>query len=229
MRQKRPAYLLAALFAAVPTLLAFPGCTKTAEAPAASRLTIVQGQLQIGAIGVVLPTAIILRVLDTEGAPLPKIPISFNVIAGGGMVDPGTVVSDVNGEVKVKWTLGNLGSVQALAASAPGVDQVTLAATGVVPSDLVIAQGNNQVAKVSTALPVPLIIRITGGNNVPIPNVTVAMSITSGGGSISPQSGVTNALGEVSVRWTLGSQTGAQNATVTAGTLGPMAVSATAN
>ena len=230
MRRNRPRLLQAALFAALPVLLAFPGCTKTAESPpTASRLTIVQGHLQVAAVGTMLPTPVILRVLGTDGAPISKIPVSFNVMAGGGTVDPGTAISDANGEVKVKWTLGNLGSVQALTGAAPGVDAVNLSATGITPSDLVIAQGNNQVAKASTELPVQLVIRVTGGNNVPIPNVTVAMAITSGGGSISPQSAVTNALGEVSVRWTLGSQTGAQSATVTAGNLGPLAVSAMAN
>jgi hypothetical protein len=230
MRQTRSAFLTtAALFAAVPVLLAFPGCTKAVETPTASRLTVVQGHLQVGAVGTVLPTPIILRVLATDGAPLGKIPVSFNVIAGGGTVDPGTVISDANGEVKVKWTLGSLSVVQALAAAAPGVDGVNLTATGIIPSDLVIAQGNNQFAKAGAALPVQLVLRVTGGNNVPIPNVTVALSITGGGGSISPQSAVTNASGEVSVRWTLGLQSGPQSATATAGSLGPIVLNATAN
>jgi hypothetical protein len=46
---------------------------------------------------------------------------------------------------------------------------------------------------------------------------------------ISPQSAVSNPLGEVSVRWTLGPGTGPQGATATAGTLGPIAISAIAN
>ena len=229
MRNARSTVLTTALFAALPVLLAFPGCSKAVEGPTASRLTIVQGHQQVGAVGTVLPTPIILRVLGTDGAPLPKIPVSFNVIAGGGTVEPGTMTSDANGEVKVKWTLGQLGVVHALAAGAPGVDAVNLTATGITPSDLVVAQGNNQVGKTSAALPVPLVIRVTGGNNVPIPNVTVALSITGGGGSISPQSAVTNASGEVSVRWTLGSQSGAQSAMIIAGSLGPVPLNATAN
>jgi len=227
MRPTRPSLLLAALLACLPVLLAFPGCTKVAEAPSAARLTIVQGHQQSGAMGTALPSSVILRVLDTEGAPLGKIPVSFNVVTGGGTVDPGTVVSDANGEAKVKWTIGTQGVVQALSASAPGVDPVVIGATAIMPSDLVIAQGNNQVARVSTALPVQLVIRVTGGNNVPMPGITVAFSITSGGGSISPQSAVTNALGEVSVRWTLGSQVGPQSASITAGSLGPITVNAT--
>ncbi|MES2524866.1 MAG: Ig-like domain-containing protein [Gemmatimonadota bacterium] len=227
MRQTRQSVLLLALFAAVPTLVAFPGCTKPVEAPTASRITIVQGHQQTGAIGTMLPTSVILRVLATDGAPIAKIPVSFNVLAGGGTVDPGTVNSDANGEVKVKWTMGNQGTVQAIAAAAPGVDPVTLSATAITPSEMVVAQGNNQTAKVGTALPVQLVIRVTGGNNVPIPGQTVAISITGGGGSITPQSSVTNALGEVTVRWTLGLQPGPQSASITAGSLGPLTVNAT--
>ncbi|MBP6775170.1 MAG: hypothetical protein KA154_19440, partial [Gemmatimonadaceae bacterium] len=61
------------------------------------------------------------------------------------------------------------------------------------------------------------------------PNQTVALAVTSGGGSISQQSAVTNALGEVTVRWTMGPQAGLQQATVTAGSLGPIPLTAVAN
>lgn len=229
MRSARPTHLLAVLFTAVPTLLAFPGCTKTVEAPAAAQLTIVQGHLQTAAAGTLLPTPVVLRVIGTDGAPIAKIPVSFNVLAGGGSVDPGTVVSDANGEVKARWTLGPGAQVQTMTGTAPGLDPVTLSANGILPSDLVIAQGNNQTGKPSAALTVQIVLRVTGGFNVPIPGQTVGLAITSGGGSISPQSAVTNALGEVTVRWTLGPQAGQQTATATAGTLGPIAIAAIAN
>jgi hypothetical protein len=229
MRSARPTYLIAVLFTAVPTLLAFPGCTKTLEAPAASRLTIVQGHLQSAAAGTILPTPVVLRVIGTDGAPLAKIPVSFSVLAGGGSVDPGTIVSDANGEVKARWTLGPSSQIQTLAGTAPGVDPVMLSANGIVPSDLIIAQGNNQTAKATTALTVQIVLRVTGGSNVPIPGQTIGLSITSGGGSISPQSAVTNALGEVTVRWTLGPQIGPQTAIASAGTLGPISIAAIAN
>lgn len=228
MRSPRPIHLLAVLLTAVPTLLAFPGCTKATEVPTASRLTIVQGHLQAAAVGTLLPTPIILRVYGTDGAPMAKVPISFQVLQGGGVVDPATGISDANGEVKAKWTLGPASQVQTVVGGAPNVEPITLSALGVLPSDMVVAQGNNQSAKVSTALPVQLVLRVTGNNNVPIPNQTVAFAITAGGGSLSPQSAVTNALGEVTVRWTLGPSAGLQTATATAGAIGPVMVSAVA-
>ncbi|GAB1341004.1 Ig-like domain-containing protein [Gemmatimonas sp.] len=229
MRSARPTTLLAVLFTAIPTLMAFPGCTKTTEAPAASRLTIVQGHLQQAAAGTLLPTPVVLRVYGTDGMPMANIPVSFNVLAGGGAIDPPTAKSDANGEVKARWTLGPGYQVQTVVGSAPGVDPVTLSALGVLPTDITIAQGNNQSAKASTALPVQLVLRVTGGNNVPIPGQTVALTITSGGGSLSPQSAVTNNLGEVTVRWTLGPQAGLQTATATSGTVGPITITAVAN
>jgi hypothetical protein len=229
MRSVRPTYLLAALFTAVPTLLAFPGCTKATEVVAASRLTIVQGSLQSAAAGTLLPTPLVLRVYGTDGQPIAKVPVSFNVLAGGGSVDPATAISDANGEVKARWTLGPQSQVQTLVGSAPGIDPVTFTAVGVLPTDMIIAQGNNQTAKAGTALPVQLVLRVVGGNNVPIPGQTVAFSITGGGGSLSPQSAVTNALGEVTIRWTLGPQAGLQVATATAGSVGPLTIYATAN
>ena len=229
MRTTNNQFLRAALLTAVPMLLAFPGCTKTVEAPAAARLSIVQGNMQQAAAGTLLPTPVVLRVYATDGTPVAKVPVSFNVVQGGGVIDPPSVVSDANGEVKAKWTLGPASQVQSVSGNAPGVDPVTLQAFGILPGDLVVAQGNNQTARASAALPVQIVIRVTGGTNVPIPNQTVALAVTSGGGSISPQSVVTNALGEVTVRWTLGASVGQQSATVTAGSLGPIPINAVAN
>lgn len=228
MRSARPLIQRAALLVAIPTLLAFPGCTKTVEAPSASRLSIVQGHLQTAAVGTLLPTPVIMRVFGTDGKPIAGIPISFSVIAGGGVVDPATGKSDANGEVKAKWTLGPSSPTQSVAASAPNVEAVILNALAILPSDMIVAQGNSQTARPSTALPVQLVLRVTGANNVPIPGQTVAFSIGSGGGSISPQSAVTNAVGEVTVRWTLGPTAGPQTATATAGTIGPVLITAVA-
>ncbi|MEO7361377.1 MAG: Ig-like domain-containing protein [Gemmatimonadaceae bacterium] len=210
-------------------LAGFPGCNAGETEPvAAASLSVVQGNLQTAAVGTLLPTPVVMRVRGTDGLPLAKVPISFSVTSGGGSVDPGTVVSDANGEVKAKWSLGPLQVQQSIAALAPGLDPVLVQATGVMPSDLIIAQGNNQTGKASAALPVQIVLRVTGGTNVPIPGITVAFAITGGTGSISPQSVMTNALGEATVRWTLGNAVGAQQASVTALNLGPIILTATA-
>lgn len=217
------------LLALIPMLLLGTGCKETTVAPVAARLTIVQGQLQQAAVGAQLPTPIVLRVSGTDGLPMAKVPVSFSVTQGGGAIDPASAMSDANGEVKAKWTLGPTAQVQQVAATVPGLEAVLLNALAIVPSDLVVAQGNNQAAKAGAALPVQIVLRVTGGNNVPIPNQTVALSVVSGGGSLSPQSATTNALGEVTVRWTLGPAVGTQLATASSGPVGPISITATAN
>lgn len=187
----------------------------------------VQGNLQVAPAGTQLPLPVVLRVKDATGEPLSDIPVSFQVTQGGGAVDPPTARSDANGEVKVKWTLGSNAQAHSLNASVPGLDPISLTATGVLPADLAVVQGNNQVAKAGAQLTVPIVIRVTGGTNVPIPGVTVTFALSAG--SMAPATAVTNANGEVSARWTLGNQAGLQTVTVTALTLPTATVTATAN
>jgi adhesin/invasin len=216
-----------AAFLLIPLLLGAIGCERVAAPPEAAELVVVQGNHQTAAAGVILPTAVVVRVRSEEGAPLEGVPVGFSVQAGGGVVEPATGMSDANGEVKTRWTLGPHQQLHELLASVPGVEPVTITATGVVPSDLLVAQGNNQTAKAGTALPVQIVLRIVGSNNTPIPGVTVGMTVTAGGGSITPASAVTNANGEVTVRWTLGNQQGLQNVQASALNLAPIILSAT--
>ncbi|MBL0891000.1 MAG: hypothetical protein IBJ19_10340, partial [Gemmatimonadaceae bacterium] len=106
MRSARPSFLLAALLTAIPALLGFAGCTEATAPVTASRLTIVQGHLQQAAAGAALPLPVVLRVIGTDGAPMPKVPVSFNVLAGGGAGDPATAIRDLNGEGKAQGTPG---------------------------------------------------------------------------------------------------------------------------
>jgi hypothetical protein len=58
--------------------------------------------------------------------------------------------------------------------------------------------------------------------------IQVLFQVISGGGSMSPQSAITSSLGEVTVKWTLGLTAGAQSAFISASTLTPVVLSATA-
>jgi hypothetical protein len=211
-------------------LLALAGaCTKATEADGAARLTIVQGNQQTAPVGTLLPLPVVLRVLNASGAPVAQVPVQFSVQAGGGSVDPGTVTSDANGEVKTKWTLGPASTAHLLSGTAAGVDTVSVIATGVVPREVVVVQGNGQVARAGTALATPIILRVVGGSNLPIPGQTVTFAVTTGGGSVSPATAVTSAAGEVTLRWTLGPLLGNQTVTATVGALSPVALTALAN
>lgn len=197
------------------------------EAPVAGSLVLVQGNNQQAQGGTELPNPIVIRVLDAEANPLAKYPVGFAVAQGGGSVSPGSALSDENGEVKVKWIVGPNEISQLLRASVPAVEAITVNAIALLPSDIIIAQGNNQSAKASGPLPNPIVIRIVGPGNVPMKGIAVAFQVVSGGGLISPQSAITNALGEVTTRWTVGAAAGANTLAVSSGSLQAVSMTAT--
>jgi hypothetical protein len=198
-----------------------------ADSATPASLTIVQGSNQAVQGGKELPNAVVLRVLTEEGKPVEKVTVGFTVTTGGGSVTPGSAVTDANGEARTKWILGPSDPDQKLKAEVAGIAPVTILATAIVPSAIIIAQGNNQSARVSAALVTPIVIRVVGINNTPIIGVPVAFQITAGAGVITPQSALTNAFGEVNAKWTLGPTAGANSLAATVANLAPAIVMAT--
>jgi len=206
------------------------GCKKavTTEVVTAAALTIVQGNYQSVQAGKELPAPIILRVTDKTGAAMAGIPVSLVVAEGGGSATPSSGVSDAKGEFTAKWTTGPTLADNQLRAMVPGLDPVKIYAVGVIPSDIIVAQGNNQTAKIGGTVPTSIVVRVVGSGNVPMSGVTVLFQVVGGGGSISPQSAVTSSLGEVTAKWTLGATAGVQSAVISASTLTPVVLQATA-
>lgn len=215
--------LAAALVLFATTVLTACG-KEVVASPVPGALVLVQGNNQQAQGGSELPNPVVVRVLSAEGTPIEKVPIGFSVVQGGGSVNPGSAPSDENGEVKVKWTVGPNEVAQLLRASVPGVEAVNVSAIALLPSDIIIAQGNNQIAKAGGPLPNPIVIRIVGPGNVPMKGIPVAFQVTAGGGLISPQSAITNALGEVTARWTLGGTAGSNTLAVSSGSLQPVSL-----
>ena len=191
-------------------------------------ITIVQGNLQSVQAGMDLPTAVVLRVTDATGVGLPNLTVALTIGLGGGTVTPASATTDAKGEVKAKWTLGPGIAAQTMLAAVPGVSPVTIFATGLLPTDIIIAQGNNQSGKVGQSLPVPIVVRVVASGNVAMVGVPVAFQITAGGGALAPQSILTNALGEATVKWTMGLQPGGNTAIVSASSLSPVTLTASA-
>jgi hypothetical protein len=181
--------------------LVLAGCGKAVEAPPVpASLVLVQGNLQSVQGGQELPNPVVVRLLDADGKPVEGIAVGFSVMNGGGSVNPGSVVTDESGEARTKWVLGSGEVNQTLTAKAPALDPLNINAIALLPTDLIIAQGNNQAAKPSAPLPNAIVIRVVGPNNAPMKGIAVASQVITGGGLISPQSGLTNAQGEVTAR-----------------------------
>lgn len=121
-------------------------------------------------------------------------------------------------EVSVKKSLSGLAGLQIirLRVVAPGFAAIILAGCGSdngvappTPSELQIVSGNNQTWFAGYALPDPFVVAVKDAAGKGIPNVLVNWSVT-GGGTLSADHSTTNADGQASVNYTLGTGTGAQ-------------------
>ena len=60
-----------------------------------------------------------------------------------------------------------------------------------------------------------VVVRVADASDNPLEGVVVTFAVTAGGGTVSPTSAPTNAVGEASTRWTLGTTAGANTVTAT--------------
>ena len=100
--------------------------------------------------------------------------------------------------------------------------------TGGVPEALRKVSGDLQTDTAGLALAAPIVVRVMDGNGDPVGGVPVTWSVGSGGGSLSPESSTTNAAGETSSQWALGTTAGQQTATASATGVPSVSFSATA-
>ena len=77
------------------------------------------------------------------------------------------------------------------------------------PAVVASASGNSQTGDIDTALPDPITVRVTR-DGAAVSGTSVNWTVTAGGGSASPTTSTTDAGGQASTTWTLGSTVGAQ-------------------
>lgn len=89
------------------------------------------------------------------------------------------------------------------------IDNVTVTVNPVATS-VVIVDGDDQDGLPNQPLPDSVVLRVIDRHNDGVPGVEVQFSVTSGGGSVSPASAVSDEEGLVRVEWTLGPVVGDQ-------------------
>jgi VCBS repeat-containing protein len=179
-------------------------------------VVLVAGDDQTGPGGFALADSLVVRLEDDNGNGIGNRSISWIVSSGSGSVSPTTVTTDPNGLAATSWTLpavvGNY-TVSAVFSGLPAV-QFTSTATADAPTTIVLASGNNQSATVGTALPNPLVVRVTDVNDNPVSNVGVTWAAQVGG-SVSDATTATDANGLAQVTRTLGVLPGTYTTTAT--------------
>ena len=109
---------LVAASVATASISAVFSATATAGPPAS--IAIAAGNNQQAAANTPVPTSPAVLVRDANGNPVGGVPVTFEVVSGGGSITEGSTTTDANGIAQVgSWTLGAAGS-NVLRATAQG-------------------------------------------------------------------------------------------------------------
>jgi hypothetical protein len=170
-------------------------------------------------------------VRDVYGNPVPGTAVVWTVTLGGGSAAPATSNTSPAGVARTSWTLGpQLDSLQVLEAAAGLTLKTQFTANGHVPSDAVIVKisGDAQTGTAGQVLPQPLVVRVQRANGTALKGIPVTFTLPFGSGSVSPATVVSDASGQVSVQWTLGTGIGSVSATagIASGAQGSFAATA---
>ncbi len=180
----------------------------------------ISGDNQTGPVGTALASPLVVEARDQFTNAVSGVAVTFTVTSGNGSVNPASAQNTgANGRVQVSATLGSNTGTHLFTASASGMPSVVFAATGsLVPANVVISGGNNQVVAPGISLLLPLKVHVTNSASIPVPGVNVAWAVQSGGGSVSAPSSITDSNGDAVIGATVGSTAGTNtiSATVTA-------------
>ena len=185
--------------------------------PTPTQLARVAGDSQVGPAGQALPTALQVIVRDAANAPLRNIAITWSAASGGGSVNPTSSTTDVNGIASTTRTLGANAGTQTTTAARSGLTTVAF-------TSIAQVQGATQIAAVSGAaqsdtvlatLANPLVVRVRDQNNAAVQGVTVTWTAAATGkvNGAATTTTTTDATGQTSVTYQLGSGTGPQSPT----------------
>jgi len=168
----------------------------------------VSGSNQTQTIGKALPQALVARVIDALGNPVPSQTVTFVVVLGGGILSGATQVSDATGTATLTgWTLGLLPGFQTVEARVPGANPAVFIAIAnpVPPASFLPVAGNNLSVNVGTLVPVAPTVEARDSTGQPQPGVPVTFTVTTGGGTVQGATTTTDATGRASpAAWVVG-------------------------
>jgi PKD repeat protein len=157
---------------------------------------------------------VVVKVTDSRGRLVVGAPVEFSLGEGseGASITPTSAPTGPDGLASATITLGTQVGQMTGQAKLAGEDVTAGFVATALPSNANIIQpvsGDLQAGPVGSTLEAPLVVRVTDTFGNPIPNVTIAWSVT-GGGSVSEETTQTGSDGQTSVQRTLGSTAGQQ-------------------
>jgi hypothetical protein len=154
--------------------------------------------------------ALVVRVLDPDSVPVEGAVVTFAVTLGNGAV-VGSDTTDLNGDASTIYTATTTAGARKIRARLGDRDVIfDLVVAPGAPAELTLVSGNDQAANANSALGSLYAVRVLDGFGNGVPDAVVRWTVTSGGGSVSADSTLSNALGQAQTGRTLGAGAGAQ-------------------
>lgn len=187
--------------------------------PTPARVTVVSGNAQSAPAGSPLSNAVVARVVDANGTPLPGVTVHWVVTAGRGEMADSVVTTDAAGLAYGSWALGPVFGVQHVVEAR--VDGVATAATFTAASTspavtITRVAGEAQSQTVYTNVPNAPTVRVALTDGRPLQGAVVQFVTLAG--TVAPGADTTDANGLAQTSWRMGAVPGPQ--TMTASSLG---------
>jgi alpha-tubulin suppressor-like RCC1 family protein len=188
------------------------------------------GDAQTGSVGSQLTQPLVVQAIDGKGNPIAGAVINFGTVLGGGSLSKAVDTTDAQGLARTRLTLGTLTGTNTVSATSGNGKTTTLTARAVAtaPKSLSLVNGNNGQDTVRATLKDTLIVAVRDSFNNAIPGITIAWTVTSGGGSVTVLTQPTDSAGRARALWTLGTAMGANTLTASAAGLPTLTFNATA-
>ena len=171
-----------------------PFCVTPPGRQEATKVRAGSGDGQVGAPGRELPLPLEVVVTDDDNRPIPDVEISFTTVgSGGGTISDPAILSDHEGRVQVKWTLGaepGVQTAQAVAANSSGSalngSPLTFSAEAVrpPPARILLLQAPPTLVQNGILFGQQPVVGVLDPDNQPVSGIDVTVSIASGVGTL---------------------------------------------
>ena len=184
-------------------------------APPPPMLSIISGDGQVGTPGQTLEPFVV-EVRDQNGNLLSGVFVSF--LQDSGLLSTIFDVTGADGRAETTLTLGSDTGTTTVTVRVGGASVTFEVKVALPPAKLMEVSGNNQTGHTGGSLARPFVVEVRDENDAPLERITVTFTVTSGGGTLNPETMETNSRGRAWTRLTLGDNPGTN--TVTASVAG---------
>lgn len=193
----------------------------SATLPSTANIVKVGGDDASAVVGSPMAESLAVRVQLADGQVIPGAVVTWAIVSGGGTIAPQTSTTQSDGIARARLTLGVGAGVNWVTATVSNLTPAQFVITGTpdVPTFFAKVSGDGQQGTVGQLLPQPIAVVLQDRFGNPVPGSTVAWEIVAGGGTVTAASSVSDAHGQASVGWTLGSLVGTNQARVSFGAL----------